>query len=250
MNIPFPTLDLAGVNHAGLRKSTLALILHSTRGGASTLLDEYIGSRNYCARKNDRDSGPNLMVGPASVTRFCSDDTEAWHATINNSVAYGIEIVQPTRTTPFTEWQVKTTATLCAELCYKYDVPIFHMTQNHNGQLTERGIYGHEDTAAGTADGKSDPGPMWHWPTFIPTVQAEYIRLYQITPPRAPTWHDTSPELRAYAIEHFPTTGFNLRALEYYRMDRDGDEVAKLANGSWLCRRAYTGQIEWLPWTE
>lgn len=250
MNIPFPTLDLAGVNHGGLRKSTLALILHSTRGNAKTVEAEYAGSRAYCARVNERQSGPNLMVGPASVTRFCSDDTEAWHATINNPVAYGIEIAQATRTTLFTAYQTRTTATLCAELCYKYDVPILHMTQNHNGQLTERGIYGHEDTAAGTADGKSDPGPMWHWPTFIPMVQAEYVRLYQITPPRAPTWADVSDELRAFVMAHDPGIRLNLRALEYYRCDRDGDEVAKLANGSWLCRRAYTGEIEVLTWAK
>jgi N-acetyl-anhydromuramyl-L-alanine amidase AmpD len=188
------------------------------------------------------------MVGPSTVTRFCSDDTMAWHATINNPVAYGIEIAQSAAQPAFTFYEVATTVALCAMLCHKYDIPIEHCVQTTQGVLTQKGIYGHEDTWAGRQDGKSDPGHMWHWDVFIPAVRDAWAKLYNVTPPNDPTWRSFSPEIQEYAAKHLPGTALNLRSREYYHRDADGDERVKLADGSWLCRRAYTGQIKVLAW--
>jgi hypothetical protein len=247
-NIAYPTISVAGVNHGGDRPQTRAIVIHATRGNGATPAEEYAGSVRYCTGSNARQSGPNLMVGPSSVTRFCDDDTEAWHATVDNHWTYGIEVTQSRRLEAFSPWMIETTAELAALVCLKYGIATTHPLTRLGAGETPYGILGHEDLYSGYSRRKTDPGAWWRWDPFITLVRAHVRNVIGEPPDVLGDYPSVSQPLREYAQLHPELGGINIRAREPHYVDRDGDEVLKMASGVWLVYRRYVDRVTVASW--
>ncbi len=96
------------------------------------------------------------------------DDLIAWHAREDNQTHIGIEFAQPTIDVLPTEFQYAALAYVCGLLCDKYRIP-----RKRVMGAGVPGIVGHEDTAQGKRDGKSDPGWAFSWEHFLALLNGE-----------------------------------------------------------------------------
>jgi N-acetyl-anhydromuramyl-L-alanine amidase AmpD len=145
----------------GPRPRTIGVVVHTTRGDASTLQREYIATINWF-QNPDAQVSAHLTIGPDEACRSVHDDDIAYHARTANDTHLGIEIAQPTITSPISDFQYQAAAEACRKWSEKYKFPLVRrMTQ------TEPGLVGHEDTESGRLDHKSDPGPVFNWDKFL-----------------------------------------------------------------------------------
>ena len=89
------------------------------------------------------------------------DDQPSWHAKEHSWQAWAIEVTQPEIDTPYEEGHYR----LLAEAVRHYmglGVPLLHLSSLAWGDV-DGGIIGHEESAQGIRDGKSDPGPQFDW---------------------------------------------------------------------------------------
>ena len=164
-------------NHGGERTRTLGVVIHSTRGGSTSLETDYQATVRYCSRDNPAEVGPTWVVGPAQVTRMIQDRYICYGQTVDNDTHLGIEVAQPTPTTPYVEFQYQATAEICARYCLKYGFPPTYIGKQYTENVERPGILGHEDTKAGWSRGKTDPGDMWNWSHFCQLLEAKVKAL-------------------------------------------------------------------------
>ena len=156
------------------------IVIHSTRGKAATLEAEYEAAVNFMAGPNSNsNASAHYAVGPTRCCRMVHDKDRSWNARYLNDRDLGIEIAQPTVDTPYTETEYQLTARIVAAWCVEYpQIVCKHVTSED-----DHGYIGHDETAQGKSEGKSDPGHMWDWNHFDVLVAAEYHRLTAPVPP-------------------------------------------------------------------
>lgn len=169
LNVPMRTSLAAPENYAaGPRARTIGVVIHTTRGGASSVDREYVAAINWFQNPAAQVSA-HLIVGGgafAEVCRSVHDDDVAWHCREANATHLGIEIAQALPTSPISDFQYVAAADACRKWAAKYGFPLTRAMSQ-----TTPGLVGHEDTEAGKRDGKTDPGMMFDWPRFLKLVQ-------------------------------------------------------------------------------
>ncbi len=184
-------------NHGGPRAKTLGVFIHSTRGGTDSLESDYQATVRYCARVNSSQVGPHFVVGPAEVTRMIHDEDTCWCQTVDNPRFLSIEVAQPRKSTPFSDFQYEAAADICARLSIEYGFPAVRIPRQTTPTVEVPGIIGHEDSRAGWERGKTDPGPMWDWSGFIARVAEKVAELTEPDP-----WEGVDARLRAWCEAH------------------------------------------------
>lgn len=169
LSVPTEWTPASPANYdAGPRAWTTGIVVHCTRGGASTPQQEFEATVDWFADPSAKVSA-HLVVGPSSVARPLHDDAVAWHARTANDDHLGIEIAQATNETPISDWQYAAAAEACRRWCDKYGLPYAQVVGEG-----PRGLVGHDDTESGWQDGKSDPGAtpcgVFDWGYFMALV--------------------------------------------------------------------------------
>lgn len=130
-------------NHSGPRRETSLIILHSTRGNASSLENEYRGTINWFLQPSSLSSTHAVIAFNGEWAKMLDWSLIAWHAGEHNAYSIGIEVVQRKPGDEISDAQYKTLLLIIREL---------------------RSIYGmiimmeHKDTSQGMRTGKSDIG--------------------------------------------------------------------------------------------
>lgn len=171
---------------AGPRARTIGVVVHTTRGGSGSLEDDY---RSTVAWFQNPQAGvsAHLVVGPSEVARCLHDSAIGYHARTANAVWLGLEIAQPTMSTPLNDFQYAAAAEACRLWAAAYGFPLARSWSE-----TVPGLVGHEDTESGRQDGKTDPGTLpagvFDWDRFLaecrgaPAYNVDAVRdvLWQI----------------------------------------------------------------------
>ena len=151
-----------------------ALVVHSTRSGvsANTWSDarELQATLNWFGKSHSRASA-HWVISATEQVRVVLDENRAWHAVEHSDAMFGIELTQPLTNTPYEEGHYAGLVKVCREL-YP-DIPPIHVLNSRNGM---EGYTGHEDTAQGHRDGKSDPGDPFDWDKFLRMLQEDDMR--------------------------------------------------------------------------
>lgn len=163
------------------------VMLHSTRSG-KVLADE--GERtegwwnNPINKVNDNPpwgSYADVLLFKDGTQVICTDhDTEyaAWTAGYgaeSGTWAAGmyyiqIELPQGTLEEEFPAAVIDSVAQITAEYSLRYNFPIVRLPYLTQKGDRPRGITSHDNCANGRAYGKSDPGPLFPWATFLDTA--------------------------------------------------------------------------------
>lgn len=149
----------------GPRAQTRGVVVHTTRGGSGSLEEDY---RSTVAWFQNPQSGvsAHLVVGPSEVARCLHDTAIGYHAKTANQAFLGLEIAQPTISTPISDFQYAAAAEACRRWAEQYGFPLERV-------MTEAaaGLVGHQDTESGKQDGKTDPGVppqgVFDWGRFL-----------------------------------------------------------------------------------
>lgn len=148
------------------------VIIHATRSGISNFAKETQATINEFLKPNN--TSAHWVVGrDGEKIRMVPDDCRAAHAQEDNDNAWGIEVCQGVESDGFTDAQYDAVAAICRDTYMaNFNVPAVHARTS-----TEPGFIGHEETAQGIRNGKSDPGRLWDWARFIgmlaPPIQAQ-----------------------------------------------------------------------------
>jgi len=149
------------------------VVIHSTRSGRSepTWTDgrEAQATINWFLSPNSQASA-HWVISATEKIRMVKDSNRSWHAKEFSHVAYGIELTQPLPNTPYTEGHYRNLVEVCRDYVAT-GVPIRHV--GRISQLAAEGFTGHEETAQGVQDGKSDPGPPFDWDKFMAMLTPE-----------------------------------------------------------------------------
>lgn len=149
-------------NRGGVRPHTYGVVLHSTRGGASSYDAEYRAKLNHFASRASQVSA-HAVVGPNGEADFpVADDLEAWHAEEHNKTHLGIELVQPKPGDPIPEPTLRRAAQIVKGWQAKYGFPL--------QWSTESGLAEHREMPQGKRVGKSDVGPPFDQGAFLRMV--------------------------------------------------------------------------------
>lgn len=146
------------------RPKTLGVVIHTTRGGTSSAEKDYSATINWL-KNPDAGVSAHLVVGAgrfSEVARCVPDDEIAFHARELNGTHLGIEIAQPEKDSAISDFQYRAAAEAVTLWAARYGFPVRRVLDQ-----AQAGIIGHEDSAAGKRDGKSDPGPVFDWPRFL-----------------------------------------------------------------------------------
>ena len=163
----------------GRTKPIDLIVVHSTRGPAKTLDAEYQSTINFCSGPNSNsNASAHYVVGPVRCCRMVHDKDRSWNARYLNAEDLGMEIAQPDWEPAFTETEYQLAAKIAGGWCHAHNIPDVHIHVE-----TGRGIIGHEETAQGKGEKKSDPGSKFDWAHFMTLVNAEYHRLTAPPPP-------------------------------------------------------------------
>lgn len=218
------------------------IVIHATRGHGATLEEEYQGTINFTKAPNaNSNSSAHYVVGPTRCCRMVHDYDRSWNARYLNARNLGAEVAQPASLPAFTNTEYSLTAQIVAGWCHEFAIPALHVTNENS-----RGIIGHDETAQGKGEDKSDPGSRWEWTPFMQRVAAELVKL-QGPPPLDP-WAGVGDGLAKAGKAHpeWGTPHWDARSPHYW--DADSDEILKLTSGDWLIWRHYVGKWEHVHW--
>ena len=146
-----------------------AVMIHSTRSGIPGN-DDWMSTLYWFSNPASGVSSHWLVGRDGRRARIVMDNRPAQHAGEHNPYTIGIELEQPTIDTPFTAEQLESAAELVRAYCADYMIPAEHILGLRNGQ---HGIIGHDESEQGREVGKSDPGPLFPWPSFMAMVRGE-----------------------------------------------------------------------------
>lgn len=159
---PAPNLStqvLETPNTGGVRKQTIGMVIHSTRGQGATPDAELQGTLGWFRNPSSQVSA-NAVIGQDGSVYMTNPDAVAWHAGENNGNYFGVELVQSAKDAadgkPFTDAQYASLAALTQQMSQRYGFPI---DRQH--------IVGHEELEQGRRGGKTDPGPTFNWNRYI-----------------------------------------------------------------------------------
>ena len=155
-------------SRSGYRK----IFIHSTRSGIPDRTDlelELASTLNWFQNPNAGASS-HLVISPLETVRCVEDELPAGHASEDNFDSLAIELTQPIASMPYPDLLLARAAAATRSWCLEYAIPMVRLTE---WTSEGRGIIGHEDSRQGLRVGKSDPGPMFPWNTFIGMVREE-----------------------------------------------------------------------------
>lgn len=153
----------------------VAVFIHSTRSGLADRVGlaghakELESTINWFLNRASNSSA-QWVISPTERVRMVPDEFPSWHAKEHSFQAYAIELTQPVVTTPYEEGHYENLVTVCRPYV-EQGIQILRLPTFRWGQ-TEGGFIGHEDSAQGLRDGKSDPGPPFNWPYFLTKLGA------------------------------------------------------------------------------
>ena len=164
------------------------VMLHSTRSGVADGDDGprtegwWSNPRNIVQDDPPWGSYADALVFEDGTQVICTgEDNEyaAWTAGYGGAGTwaaghyyYQIEIAQGQTVEPFTPAAIDSLAQLVADKARKFSFPIVRIPFLAQTGVPPRGICTHEDSANGRKTGKTDPGPMFPWDTFLAKAQA------------------------------------------------------------------------------
>jgi len=144
------------------------VVIHSTRSGVIGRTDhnlEMQSTINWFMGTNSSASS-NLVISPTEIVRMVADEFPSWHAKEHSWQAWGIELTQPMRDTPYEEGHYVNLVRALKHYQTLGPVELVHLSSLAWGDATS-GLIGHEETAQGLRDGKSDPGPQFNWAKLL-----------------------------------------------------------------------------------
>jgi N-acetyl-anhydromuramyl-L-alanine amidase AmpD len=160
------------VNHSPMPAGIKTVIIHSTRSGKAMNPTEFIGTLGYMSTPGTTSS--HWVISRQGVkARVVNDTQQAWHAGEDNDNAWGIELEQGAEADGFTEPQLAALAEVAQGYVGDFGVPMLHVHDSHTD-----GFVGHQETAQGKADGKSDPGSLFDWNAFIASLNPAPQRVW------------------------------------------------------------------------
>lgn len=168
--------------YGGYRSSTAGIILHSTRGNAASVEQEFNGTLSWFQSNPYEISAHAVIAFDGRIARCVEEGRIAHHAGIHNGRWLGIEVVQPRPGDPISDAQYQTLARWCQSMGER-----FGFTPN---SLT---LQEHKDMPQGIGSGKSDIGPPFSvavlldyinnppeepMPELTPAIKDEYADLF------------------------------------------------------------------------
>jgi hypothetical protein len=147
-----------------------AVMIHSTRSGRSdfTHAQELEATLRWFSNR-DSQASAHWVVSPEEAVRVVADENRAWTAGQHNGYAHQIELTQPLTTTPYENGHYRLLSAVVEPYILE-GVPILFVGDYTNGK---KGFTGHEDSAHGRLNGKSDPGDLFDWARFIAMLREE-----------------------------------------------------------------------------
>ncbi len=147
-------------NHGPRRSVTKGVVVHSTRSGRLSQEEEYEITVEWFLNPSAQVSA-HRVIGyyEGQHAQLVDDDLEAWAARDHNTTHLQVELCQPLPSSPFSDYQYKTLAALCAHWARKYGFPL---DRDH--------IRGHDEIPPGIREGKSDPGSLFDWDKLLALV--------------------------------------------------------------------------------
>lgn len=158
------------VNAAPMPAGVHTVIIHCTRSGVSMNPTEFTGTLNYMATPGTT-SSQWVIARDGTKARVVPDNRQAWHAQEDNDNSWGIELEQGAEQDGFTPEQIASLIQVCEGYRDDFGVPVYH-AQDSSG-----GFVGHQETAQGRRNGKSDPGHLFPWDEFIRALQPQSVVL-------------------------------------------------------------------------
>lgn len=150
------------------------VVIHSTRSGVVAVTwthDKEMGSTINWFLGTNSSASSNLVISPTEIVRMVPDEFPSWHAKEHSWQAWGIEMTQPLRDTPYQEGHY---INLVRALRHYHELGVAYV---HLPTLvwgdTASGIIGHQETAQGLRDGKSDPGQPFDWTKLLAMLTEE-----------------------------------------------------------------------------
>lgn len=135
-------------HHSGRRLRTRGVVIHSTRGGASSQQAEYTATLNWFASPNSQVSAHRVIGIDGDGAVVVEDDLIAWHATDHNPEWLGVELTEPTINDQYSDEQYAALRALLQEWSAKYGFPL---DRDH--------LVAHSEINSQ----KTDPGPQFSW---------------------------------------------------------------------------------------
>lgn len=149
----------------------LGVVIHATRSGVSNNPNELQGTINWFLRRDVGLSAHWVVGRNGEKIRMVPDNMQAIHAGEHNLTHWGIEVCQGIETDGFTEAQYEALNAICEGYVEDFGVPAVHVV--NSGQ---KGFIGHEETAQGKRQGKSDPGRLFDWNKFIDGLHSQPVK--------------------------------------------------------------------------
>ena len=140
----------------GRSRPITRILIHATRGGTATPEIERQATLNWFTNPTSKASAHAVIAVDGTIYRCVADENTAWHAGEENPDTLGVELVQARVESPFTQAQYTSLVRLVKDWCEKWLIP---KDRSH--------ILGHEETAQGIEQGKTDPGPQFKWLMFM-----------------------------------------------------------------------------------
>jgi len=123
--------------------------LHSTRGGAVTVEEEFRATLSWFANPASQVSAHGVIAADGTLANVVDPDLVAWHAgSAANTSMLGVELVQPRLGDPITEAQYRTLRWWLLRMGLRFGFALDHL------HLPE-----HREIPQGIAQGKTDVGP-------------------------------------------------------------------------------------------
>ena len=176
--------------YSGRGSLIAGVMIHATRGGTSDG-DDGPGTENWWSNPSNVQyedgvaswgSYADLLIWESGVRIVCTD-INSQYATWTAGYGAGagtwaagiyyiqIETAQGRTEDPYTYEEIDSLAQKVAEYSNRYNFPITRIPYLEQVGEPPRGICTHEDSANGRASGKTDPGYMFPWPTFLSLAQ-------------------------------------------------------------------------------
>ena len=185
------------------RVDVRGIIWHATRSGlpGRTAAVEFESACNWFLSPNNRTGGEvpyggmsHYIIGGGRVARCVPEElVPHYSAGVHDRMAISVEVGQGTNSDRYEERDIELCRELAAELSARYGFPLVRIPFVGAGNQGWPGMVGHEDTAHGRGQGKSDPGPLFWtaWEDLAmtdPLVERLIVALFGDSSERTLPW--------------------------------------------------------------
>lgn len=174
----WPTVKQHGWKWQAGRTAIVGIIWHATRSGipGRTPAQEYTSCLNWFASPNNRTVDPqgriyggmtHYCIGGGKVLRAVPEElVPRFSAGVHDFYAISVEVGQNLNSTPYHPRDIEICHELAADLSSRYGFKPGRLPFVDGNNSQWPGEVGHEDTAQGRGQGKSDPGPLF-WQQYL-----------------------------------------------------------------------------------